>query len=51
MTTKTPGQGSGLGLAIVKRIVEEHQGTINVRQSHLGGARFELIFPKQKADI
>lgn len=50
VTTKTPGQGSGLGLAIVKRIVEEHQGRIVVTQSHLGGACFELIFPKQVSE-
>lgn len=50
VTTKNPGQGSGLGLAIVKRIVEEHQGWIDVKQSQLGGARFELIFPIEKVE-
>jgi len=51
VTTKIPGQGSGLGLAIVKRIVEEHQGRIEVQQSELGGARFELIFPLEKGEL
>lgn len=51
VTTKKPGQGSGLGLAIVKRIVEEHHGKMGVQQSHLGGARFEMIFSMSKDDV
>jgi two-component system sensor histidine kinase PilS (NtrC family) len=37
--------GTGLGLAIVKQMMEEHQGSISVSNSSLGGARFTLIFP------
>ncbi|WP_239666307.1 ATP-binding protein, partial [Achromobacter xylosoxidans] len=34
--------GAGLGLAIVKRVAASHQGTIEVQDSPLGGARFVL---------
>lgn len=37
--------GTGLGLAIVKQMMEEHQGTIQVSKSSLGGAKFTLSFP------
>jgi two-component system, NtrC family, sensor kinase len=30
-TTKGPGQGTGLGLAICQRIINAHQGSIEVR--------------------
>jgi two-component system, OmpR family, sensor kinase len=39
--------GFGLGLAIVQRVVEWHQGTINVTDSALGGARFVLRLPQR----
>ncbi|MCW5598407.1 MAG: HAMP domain-containing histidine kinase [Nitrosomonas sp.] len=45
VTTKIPGEGSGLGLAIVQRVMREHQGSAQVKDSSLGGARFELVFP------
>ena len=37
--------GVGLGLAIVKKIVEKHQGKINVSDSPSGGARFIVELP------
>lgn len=37
--------GSGLGLAIVKEVVESHQGTVDVNDSPLGGARFTISLP------
>ena len=37
--------GFGLGLAIVKRIMEWHNGSVNVGNSDLGGAAFELVWP------
>jgi signal transduction histidine kinase len=37
--------GSGLGLAIVREIAAFHRGTVDVLDSSLGGARFEVRFP------
>ncbi len=39
--------GTGLGLAFCKKVVEEHEGTVNVDASELGGARFTLELPTQ----
>lgn len=44
-TTKKPGEGSGLGLAVVRGIVSDHDGSIAVTQSRLGGAAFALSLP------
>lgn len=38
--------GHGLGLAIAERIVQQHQGRITISDSPLGGARFNIIFPR-----
>ena len=37
--------GTGLGLAIVKKIMEEHSGTISLRNRDGGGAVVSLAFP------
>ncbi len=37
--------GTGLGLAIVKQMMGEHDGTIGVDKSSLGGAKFTVSFP------
>jgi two-component system, NtrC family, nitrogen regulation sensor histidine kinase NtrY len=42
----TRHDGTGLGLSIVKKIVVDHGGTIDVLDSPLGGARFELRLPR-----
>ena len=39
--------GTGLGLAIAKEFVEMHKGRIEVLDSDLGGARFEVAIPLQ----
>lgn len=39
--------GSGLGLAIAHRIVVDHEGSIQVSRSELGGACFEVRLPQQ----
>jgi two-component system, NtrC family, sensor kinase len=45
-TTKDVGQGSGLGLAVSHRIVEEHNGWIDVENQPTGGAVFTVYLPK-----
>jgi PAS domain S-box-containing protein len=41
--------GTGLGLAIAKEFVEMHKGRIEVLDSDLGGARFQITVPLQGA--
>jgi len=40
----TRSKGTGLGLAIVKKIMEDHQGALELGDSDRGGARVRLIF-------
>ncbi len=49
-TTKGPGQGTGLGLPITQRIIENHEGTISVRNISGGGAQFTIAFPIEKPE-
>ncbi len=46
-STKSARGGMGLGLALCARYVEQHDGTISVDESKLGGARFRIEIPKQ----
>jgi nitrogen fixation/metabolism regulation signal transduction histidine kinase len=43
VTTKS--RGTGLGLAIVKKIVDEHQGSIEIENRRGGGACVSLLLP------
>lgn len=43
-TTKPAGEGSGLGLDIVRKIVEKHQGQIEV-ESQPGRTTFRVLLP------
>lgn len=43
-TTKPAGEGSGLGLEICRRIVEKHQGKIDV-ESQPGHTTFQVHLP------
>lgn len=47
-TTKFPGGGIGLGLAIVYRIIDNHQGKIEVDSQEGKGAAFKITFPALK---
>jgi signal transduction histidine kinase len=43
----TKAQGSGLGLPISNAIISQHGGRIELGRSSLGGARFEVVLPRQ----
>ncbi len=43
--------GFGLGLAIVSRIMEWHQGSVDILDSDLGGACFVLSWPLEQLNI
>jgi signal transduction histidine kinase len=42
----TKPQGTGLGLAIVSKIIDEHEGHINVFSEAGVGTTFEITLPK-----
>jgi signal transduction histidine kinase len=47
-TTKAVGQGTGLGLALAHRAIQDMGGTIDVMSSESGGARFEIVLPRER---
>jgi PAS domain S-box-containing protein len=40
--------GTGIGLAICRKVVERHQGTIDVSESRYGGAAFTICLPDRE---
>jgi nitrogen fixation/metabolism regulation signal transduction histidine kinase len=46
----TKAKGTGLGMPIVKKIVDEHQGTIEIRNAPEGGARICIRLPLVKEE-
>jgi two-component system, NtrC family, sensor kinase len=44
-TTKRPGEGTGLGLSVAYGIIQQHGGTIEAKNSQLGGAIFTITLP------
>jgi two-component system NtrC family sensor kinase len=48
-TTKPVGQGTGLGLSIVYKIIEQHNGTIDVKSKVGEGTEFTITLPVKQA--
>ncbi len=48
-TTKPPGEGSGLGLDIVQKIIDKHQGQMQV-ESIPGKTTFTVLLPMKTTD-
>lgn len=42
-------EGNGLGLAIVKRIIDLHEGTIDVKSREDGGSKFTIKLPQDRS--
>ncbi|MGB0424564.1 MAG: sensor histidine kinase, partial [Flavobacteriales bacterium] len=43
--SKSKYKGNGIGMNIVKKIVENHNGTVNIGNSHLGGTSISITLP------
>jgi|SRR5271165_3007198 len=46
----TKGDGTGLGLSLARRIVEDHQGRIDVSSALGNGTTFAVVLPLQRAE-
>jgi two-component system, NtrC family, nitrogen regulation sensor histidine kinase NtrY len=47
----TKKKGTGLGLAIVQRIIQNHNGSIEVKSNSKDGTIFTVLLPKSNLDI
>lgn len=48
-TTRQPGEGMGLGLAIAKKILLDHGGDLDLRETSPSGTTFRLLLPRPEA--
>ena len=46
----TKAKGTGLGLSITKRLIEEHGGTIRIRNNSDGGATCSILLPVRQPE-
>jgi signal transduction histidine kinase len=46
----TKGDGTGLGLSLARRIVEDHQGRIDVSSTLGKGTTFSVVLPLQRTE-
>jgi signal transduction histidine kinase len=44
-TTKDPGKGTGLGLSVSNKIIEEHNGKMELDSTVGEGSTFRVILP------
>ncbi|MFP4194477.1 MAG: ATP-binding protein [Desulfosalsimonas sp.] len=49
-STHKNGKNTGLGLSVVHGIVREHEGSIHVFDSELGGAGFRIVLPSHSEE-
>lgn len=49
-TTKEPGAGTGLGLAMVERLVQDHQGKVEVSSEPGCGTSFTVTLPRYREE-
>jgi signal transduction histidine kinase len=47
-TTRTSGEGGGMGLALVRKVVDQHQGTIQVQSNMGAGTTITMTLPYEK---
>ena len=47
-TTKAAGKGTGLGLTVSRKIIELHEGTIQLQNLHPCGARVTISLPTER---
>lgn len=48
-TTRQPGEGMGLGLAIAKKILLDHGGDLDLRETSPSGTTFRLLLPRPES--
>ncbi|MEO1523115.1 MAG: ATP-binding protein, partial [Cyanobacteria bacterium J06633_2] len=50
-TTKKVGQGTGLGLGICFKIIQQHQGSIEIKSEVGEGSEFIITLPKTLGNV